>query len=237
MADPAYRTILLKLSGAFLAGDASRGIDFDKAGRLCDELAEAHGLAARIGIVIGGGNILRGLDTEDTELDRPTRDYMGMLGTAINALALAGLLECRGVPARVMTAIPMGPVAEPYSRPAALRHLDEGRVVLFAAGTGQPFFTTDTAAALRASEIGAEILMKATHVDGVFDADPHVVADAKRYESLDYTTVLAKHLRVMDATAISLCRENKLPVLVFNLTRPGSIMRAIQGEPIGTIVK
>ncbi len=234
---PAYQRVVLKLSGAFLGGAGSGGIDFETAGRICDELADAHALGVQIGLVIGGGNILRGSDTEDTGLDRPTRDYMGMLATVINALAIQALLEKRGVAARVLTAIDMQPIAEPYARQKALRHLEQGRVVIFAAGTGQPFFTTDTVAALRAAEIGAEILMKATDVDGVFDADPHLTADATRYDELDYTTVLAKDLRVMDATAVSLCRENKVPVLVFNLTEPGSIIRALKGEPLGTVVR
>ena len=234
---PAYQRILLKLSGAFLAGPESHGVDFETAGTLCDELAEAHALGAQIGLVVGGGNILRGADTEGTGLDRVTRDYMGMLATVINALSLHALLEKRGVPARVLTAIDMRPFAEPYTRQAALTHLQEGRIVIFAAGTGHPFFTTDTAAALRAIEIGAEVLMKATDVDGVFDSDPHVNPNAERFDELDYTTVLAKNLRVMDATAISLCREHGLPVLVFNLTERGSIIRALQGEPLGTIVR
>ncbi len=237
MSDAAYRRILLKLSGAFLSGAADGGIDFDVAGRLCDELMEARALGVQIGLVIGGGNILRGTDTEDTGLVRATRDYMGMLGTVINALAIQGTLEKRGVGARVMTAIDMRPVAEPFSRVEAIRHLEDGDIVIFAAGTGHPFFTTDTGAALRAIEIDAEMLMKATNVDGVFDADPNRVPNATRYDKLDYTTVLAKHLRVMDATAISLCRENALPVLVFNLTEPGSIIRAVKGESLGTIVR
>jgi len=233
----AYQRILLKLSGESLGGKSGGGIDFVRAGRVCDELAGAHALGVRIGLVIGGGNILRAADTEGTGLDRPTRDAMGMLATVINALAVEGLLEKRNIPARVLTATDMRPYAEAYARSSALAHLDEGRVVLFAGGTGHPYFTTDTAAALRAVEMGAQVLMKATNVDGVFDADPKKHPEAKRYAELDYTTALAKQLRVMDATAISLCRENHLPILVFNLTRPGSIIRAVKGEPVGTIVK
>jgi len=187
--------------------------------------------------VVGGGNIFRGARAEETGLDRPTGDYMGMLATVINALAIHGALEMRGATTRVITAIEMRPVAEPYIRRRVQRHLDKGRIVIFGAGTGNPFFTTDTAAALRASEIGAEVLMKATRVDGIYDSDPEKNPDAKRYDELDYTTVLSKNLRVMDATAISLCRENALPILVFDFTQPGSILRAVRGENIGTLVK
>jgi len=194
-------------------------------------------LGVEIGLVVGGGNIFRGARAEETGLDRPTGDYMGMLATVINALAIHGALEMRGATTRVITAIEMRPVAEPYIRRRVQRHLDKGRIVIFGAGTGNPFFTTDTAAALRASEIGAEVLMKATRVDGIYDSDPEKNPDAKRYDELDYTTVLSKNLRVMDATAISLCRENALPILVFDFTQPGSILRAVRGENIGTLVK
>jgi uridylate kinase len=228
---------LLKLSGEFIGGGAASSIDFGVADRLCGELAEAHAMGAQIGVVIGGGNILRGSQTGESGLDRPTRDGMGMLATVINAMALRGLLERRGVPAHVLTATDMRPFAEPYARQTAMLYLAEGRVVFFAGGTGHPFFTTDTAAALRASEIGAEVLMKGTNVDGVYDADPKTNPNAKLYKELDYTTVLTKNLRVMDATAISLCRENGLPIMVFNLSRPGNILRAIKGEALGTVVK
>ncbi|MCL4219113.1 MAG: UMP kinase, partial [Candidatus Hydrogenedentes bacterium] len=184
-----------------------------------------------------GGNIFRGAQDSGSGLDRPTGDYMGMLATVINALALQAVLESKGVATRVMTAIEMPPVAESYIRRRALRHLEKGRVVIFGAGTGNPFFTTDTAAALRASEIGAEILLKATKVDGVYDSDPHKNDKAVRYDELDYSRALAENLRVMDATAISLCKENKLPILVFNLRTPGSIMKAVQGKPVGTLVR
>jgi len=233
-----YKRILLKLSGEALEGKPGSGsIDFGIVGSLCDEIVEAHAMGVEIGLVVGGGNIFRGAKGAETGLDRPTGDYMGMLATVINALAIQASLDKRGLPTRVMTAIEMRPVAEPYIRRRANRHLEKGRVVIFGAGTGNPFFSTDTAAALRASEIGAEILLKATKVDGVYDDDPVTNPNAKRYDRLDYTTVLAKKLRVMDATAISLCRENNLPILVFDLNRPGSILSVLKGEAIGTLVR
>ncbi len=234
----AYKRILLKLSGEALEGDGEEGcIDFDALGVFCGEIAEAHRLGAEIGLVVGGGNIYRGGRKPEDGVDKPTGDYMGMLATVINALALQACLEKRNVSTRVMTAIEMRPVAEPYIRRRATRHLEKGRVVIFGAGTGNPFFTTDTAAALRANEIGAEVLMKATKVDGVYEEDPEKDKTAKRYDTVDYNTVLSKDLKVMDATAISLCREHRLPILVFNLTRPGNILRALRGESVGTIVK
>ncbi|MBI2433428.1 MAG: UMP kinase [Candidatus Hydrogenedentes bacterium] len=235
---PKYKRILLKLSGEALEGNSGHGgIDFDTLGRFCDELVEVSRMEVQIGLVVGGGNIFRGVEGAETGLDRPTGDYMGMLATVINALAIQASLEKRGVATRVMTAIEMPPVAESYIRRRATRHLEKGRIVIFAAGTGNPYFTTDTAAALRANEIGAEVLMKATKVDGVYSADPVKHPDAKRYDSLEYTTVLSDNLRVMDATAISLCRENKLPILVFNLTQPGNIVKVLRGERIGTLVQ
>ena len=237
MSAPAYKRILLKLSGESLEGDRSGGIDFQTVGHLCDELKELAGMGVEIGLVVGAGNIFRGSEGLQSGLDKPTGDYMGMLATVINALALQGALEERGVATRVLTAIEMRPVAEPYIRRRAVRHLEKGRVVIFGAGTGNPFFTTDTAAALRANEISAEILLKATKVDGIYDKDPVGNPDAIRFDELNYTTVLAKNLAVMDATAISLCRENKLPILVFDSTQPGNILKAIQGEAIGTIVR
>jgi len=237
---PVYKRIVLKLSGEVLEGDGSGGpIDFETIGRFCDELVEAHAMGVEIGLVVGGGNIYRGAQAAGLAagLDQPSGDYMGMLATVINALALQAALEYRGVATRVLTAIAMNPVAEPYIRRRANRHLEKGRIVIFGAGTGNPFFTTDTAAALRASEIGAEVLMKATKVDGVYDADPKKHANAKRYDHLSYTTVLKDNLRVMDATAISLCRENKMPILVFDLTQQGNIVKVLRGEPIGTLVE
>lgn len=238
MTKPVYKRILLKISGEALEGNTGRGgIDFATLDRFCDEIAAVHGMGVQMGLVVGGGNIYRGAQGAESGLDRPTGDYMGMLATVINALAVQASLEKHGVPTRVLTAIEMRPVAEPYIRRRANRHIEKGRVVIFGAGTGNPFFTTDTAAALRASEIGAEVLLKATKVDGVYDDDPKKNPMAKRFERLDYTTVLSEKLRVMDATAISLCRENQLPILVFDLTQPNSIVRVLQGEPIGTLVK
>ncbi|MCX5769948.1 MAG: UMP kinase [Candidatus Hydrogenedentes bacterium] len=233
---PKYKRVLLKLSGEALQGPAAAGIDFPTLGHIADEVAEAHGMGVQIGLVIGGGNFYRGAKSSETGLDRPTGDYMGMLATVINALAVQAALEKRGVPTRVLTAIEMRPVAEPYIRRRAVRHLEKGRVVIFGAGTGNPFFTTDTAAALRANEIGADILFKATKVDGIYDDDPVKNRKAKKFDHLSYAEVLQKNLRVMDAAAISLCRENKIPILVFNLTTPGSVIRALRGDKIGTIV-
>jgi len=237
VAGPVYKRILLKLSGEALEGNGEDPIDFATVGRFCDEIAEVRKLGVDIGLVVGGGNIFRGAKGLETGLDQPTGDYMGMLATVINALALQAMLEKKGAATRVITAIEMRPIAEPYIRRRAIRHLEKGRVVIFGAGTGNPFFTTDTAAALRANEIGADVLMKATKVDGVYDVDPKKHPDATKYDELSYTTVLAKNLRVMDATAISMCREHKLPILVFNLNAPGSIMKAVRGERIGTLVK
>lgn len=237
MSKPIYKRILLKLSGEALAGSNGSGIDFKTVGRYCDEIKQVTQMGVQVGLVVGGGNIFRGSEGVDSGIDKPSGDYMGMLATMINALALQAALEARDVPSRVLTAIEMRPVAEPYIRRRAVRHLDKGRVVIFGAGTGNPFFTTDTAAALRASEIGAEVLLKATKVDGIYDADPLKHPDAKKYTELSYTEVLSKKLGVMDATAISLCRENGLPILVFNLNEDGSIIRALQGASIGTMVK
>ncbi len=234
---PVYRRVLLKLSGEALQGASSGGIDSATVGRFADELAAAAKEGVQIGLVVGGGNIFRGAEGAETGLDRPTGDYMGMLATVINALAIQAAVETRGVPTRVLSAIEMPPVAERYIRRRATRHLDKGRVVIFAAGTGNPFFTTDTAAALRANEIGAEVLLKATKVDGVYDADPKKDPGARRFTTLGFTEVLSRNLRVMDATAISLCRENQLPVIVFDLTQPGNILKVLHGDPIGTLVK
>ncbi|MDK1020630.1 MAG: UMP kinase [Candidatus Hydrogenedentes bacterium] len=237
MSKPAYKRILLKLSGEALQGSRQSGIDFDAVGSLCDELKQVRELGVEVGLVVGGGNIFRGSVGLKSGLDKPTGDYMGMLATIINALALQSGLEARGVASRVLTAIEVPPVAEPYIRRRAVRHLEKERLVIFGAGTGNPFFTTDTAAALRASEIGAEMLFKATKVDGIYDCDPLSNADAKRYDELSYTEVLSRNLGVMDATAISLCRENRLPILVFDSTKPGNILKALQGENIGTLVR
>ena len=238
MAQPIYKRIMLKLSGQALEGEEGRGgIDFATVGKFCDEVAEVARLGVEIGLVVGGGNIFRGAQTEKSGLDRQTGDYMGMLATVINSLALQGSLEERGIITRVMSAIEMPPIAERYIRRRATRHLDKGRVVIFAAGTGNPFFTTDTAAALRANEIGAQVLMKATRVDGVYSTDPKKDNSAVKYDTLTFDEVLTRQLKVIDATAISLCRENSLPVLVFNLTHSGNLLKAVLGETMGTLVK
>lgn len=237
MAQPAFKRILLKISGEALEPQGRRGIDFETVGRLAGEIAEVRRKGVDLGLVVGGGNIFRGVKGVTTGVDQPTGDYMGMLATVINALAIQAVLESKGCDTRVMTAISMRPVAEPYIRRRAIRHLEKGRVVIFGAGTGNPFFTTDTAAALRASEIGADIVMKATKVDGIYDKDPVEHSDAVRYDELTYSAVLAQGLRVMDAAAISLCRDNRLPILVFDINDKGSIVRALAGERIGTIVR
>ncbi len=233
---PHYKRILLKLSGEALMGDSSYGIDPAVATRIAQDIAEIQSLGVQTAIVIGGGNIFRGLAASARGMDRSTGDYMGMLATVINALALQDALEKNGVPTRVLTAIEMRAVAEPFIRRRAVRHLEKGRVVVFAAGTGNPYFTTDTAAALRAMEMKAEVILKATKVDGIYNADPVKHPDAIRYESISYLQVLQERLQVMDATAISLCMDNKLPILVFNLKTPGNIRRVVMGEAIGTRV-
>ena len=232
-----YRRILLKLSGEALAGDNGFGFDPNQIARFAREIQDVHQLGCELALVIGGGNILRGLDASAKGgPDRATGDFMGMLATVINSLALQAALEKIGVMTRVMTAIEMHQVAEPYIRRRATRHLEKGRVVIFAAGTGNPYFTTDTAAGLRAMEIGADIIFKATKVDGIYDSDPLKNANAKKYGELTYIDVLNRGLKVMDSTAISLCMDNGLPILVFNLLTPGNIQKAVLGEAIGTLV-
>ena len=233
---PHYNRILLKLSGEALMGDQPYGIDPAVANRIAQDIAEIQSLGVETGVVIGGGNIFRGLAASARGMDRSTGDYMGMLATVINALALQDALEHHGVPTRVLTAIEMRSVAEPFIRRRAVRHLEKRRVVVFAAGTGNPYFTTDTAAALRAMEMKAEVILKATKVDGIYTADPVKYPEATRYERISYLQVLQERLQVMDATAISLCMDNKLPILVFNLKTPGNIKRVVMGEAIGTIV-
>ncbi|HWI20176.1 MAG TPA: UMP kinase [Vicinamibacterales bacterium] len=233
---PHYKRILLKLSGEALMGDASYGIDPAVATRIAQDVAEIQSLGVQTAIVIGGGNIFRGLAASAKGMDRSTGDYMGMLATVINALALQDALEKNGVPTRVLTAIEMRAVAEPFIRRRAVRHLEKGRVVVFAAGTGNPYFTTDTAAALRAMEMKAEVILKATKVDGIYTADPVKNPDATRYDRISYLQVLQERLQVMDATAISLCMDNKLPILVFNMKTPGNIKRVVMGEAVGTVV-
>lgn len=233
---PVFTRILLKLSGEALMGDQPFGVDRDVAGQIARDVAEIQALGVQIAIVIGGGNIFRGLAASARGMDRATADYMGMLATVINALALQDALEEQGVLTRVVTAIEMRAVAEPFIRRRAIRHLEKGRVVIFAAGTGNPYFTTDTAAALRAMEIKAEVILKGTKVDGVYTADPMIEPDAIKYDTISYLQVLEKQLKVMDATAISLCMDNELPIVVFNLREPGNIRRIVMGEAVGTTV-
>ena len=234
---PCYKRILLKLSGEALAGQQGYGIDPDIIRGIAVEIREVVDLGLELAIVIGGGNIFRGVSAASVGMDRASADYMGMLATVMNSLALQDALEKAGVNTRVQSAIEMQAIAEPYIRRRAVRHLEKGRVVIFGAGTGNPFFTTDTAASLRAVEIGAEILIKATKVDGVYSADPNKDKDAVKYDQLTYLDVLKQGLKVMDSTATSLCMDNDLPILVFDLTSTGNIKRVVCGEQIGTIVK
>ena len=231
-----YTRVLLKLSGEALMGDSQYGIDPDVATRIASEVADIQSAGVQTAIVIGGGNIFRGVAASAKGMDRSTADYMGMLATVMNALALQDALEQQGVATRVLSAIEMRAVAEPFIRRRAIRHLEKGRVVVFAAGTGNPYFTTDTAAALRAMEVKAEVILKATKVDGIYTADPVKDPAATRYERISYLQVLQDRLQVMDATAISLCMDNKLPIVVFNLRTPGNVRRVVAGEPVGTTV-
>ena len=234
--DPRYRRILLKLSGEILGGPGGAGIDEGMLGSLADEIVEVHGLGVQFGLCLGGGNIFRGVAGAARGMDRVAADHMGMLATVINSIALQNAIERRGVPTRVLTAIDMHRLAEPYIRRRALRHLEKGRVVLFAAGTGNPYFTTDTAAALRAVEMDAEVILKGTRVDGVYDRDPLQDRAAQKFAHIGYLEVLQRGLKVMDATAISLCMDNRLPVIVFNIGVPGNLRRVVLGEPVGTRV-
>jgi uridylate kinase len=236
---PIYKRVVLKLSGEALQGRKSHGIDHSVLVSISSQIKEIRDMGVDVALVLGGGNIFRGQENTASlglDMDRSVADYMGMLATVINGLALQDTLEKMGMPTRVMTAIEIEKIAEPYIRRKAIRHLEKGRVVIFVAGTGNPYFTTDTAAALRAMEINADVILKATKVDGVYSADPMKVKNAKRYEKLKYIDVLKKRLKVMDATAVSLCMDNKLPIVVFDLTRPGNINRVIAGEKIGTTV-
>jgi uridylate kinase len=232
-----YHRILLKLSGEALAGGQHSGIQPGAIAQIADDVAEASKLDVQIGIVIGGGNFIRGVSQAAQGMDRASSDYMGMLATVINSMAMQEALEKRGLATRVQSAIAMSQVAEPYIRRKAIRHLEKGRIVIFAAGTGNPYFTTDTAASLRAMEINADVIMKATNVDGIYDKDPRKHADAKFHHELTYMDVLKDGLQVMDSTAISLCMDNKLPIITFNLNKAGNIARVVRGEKIGTIVK
>ncbi len=233
---PAYKRILLKLSGEALMGESNYGIDPVVAAQIALDISDIQAMGVETAIVIGGGNIFRGVAASARGMDRATADYMGMLATVINALALQDALEQQGVVTRVVTAIEMRAVAEPFIRRRAIRHLEKGRVVVFGAGTGNPFFSTDTAAALRAMEIKAEVIFKATKVDGIYNADPMIEPTATRFDRISYLQVLEQRLKVMDATAISLCMDNRLPIVVFNLRTPGNIKRALIGEPVGSLV-
>ena len=232
-----YKRILLKLSGEVLSGSRDYGISYDVLSTMARDIRSIYELGCEIGIVIGGGNIFRGVSDNAQGMDRVSADYMGMLATVINSLALQDYLERHGVPTRVLSAIEMRQVAEPFIRRRATRHLEKGRVVIFAAGTGNPFFSSDTAAALRAFEINAEVILKATKVDGVYDQDPMRNPRAKKFDTISYRDVLAKNLKVMDLTAITLCMDNKLPIIVFNLTIPGNIGKAVTGKKIGTHIR
>jgi uridylate kinase len=236
MSAPAFRRILLKLSGEALMGDQGFGIDPNVATQVASDIAEVHGLGVQTAIVIGGGNIFRGVAASARGMDRATADYMGMLATVINGLALQDAIEGRGVPTRVVTAIEMRQVAEPFIRRRAIRHLEKGRVVILAAGTGNPYFTTDTAAALRAMEIRADVIFKATKVDGIYSDDPMKNPAATRFDRISYLSVIEKQLKVMDSTAITLCMDNRLPIVVFNLRTPGNLRRAVMGEAVGSVV-
>ncbi|MCM8801536.1 MAG: UMP kinase [Candidatus Omnitrophica bacterium] len=240
MSKPIYKRIVLKLSGEALQGKKTHGIDQSFLVSLCKQIKEIKDLNVEIAIVLGGGNIFRGQEntaSQGLDVDRTVADYMGMLATVINGLAMQAVLEKMGLATRVMTAIEMQRIAEPYIRRRAIRHLEKGRVVIFVAGTGNPYFTTDTAAALRAMEINADVILKATKVDGVYSADPLKVKNAKKFTTLRYIDVLKKGLKVMDATAVSLCMDNKLPIVVFNLNKQGNIKRVVLGEKVGTIVR
>ena len=231
-----YKRIVLKLSGEALAGERKLGLDPEKVGEITAELAEIHELGVEIGLVVGGGNIFRGIEGQAREMDRVSADSMGMLATVINAIALQDALEKRGVQCRVMSAVFMNQLAEPYIRRRAVRHLEKGRVVIFAAGIGNPFFSTDTAASLRAMEIKADVLLKGTKVEGVYNADPVLVKDAVKYDEITYMEILRQGLKVMDLTAVSLCKDNNLPMVIFNMNRPGNIRRVVLAEKVGTMV-
>jgi uridylate kinase len=234
--EPSYKRVLLKMSGEMLAGEQKIGISPEVILRFAQEIKDVRDLGVEIAVVIGGGNIFRGLAGASRGMDRAHADYMGMMATCINALAMQDSLESIGCFTRVMSAITMDQVAEPYIRRRAIRHMEKGRVVIFAAGTGNPYFSTDTAAALRAAEIHADVILKATKVDGVYDKDPALSSDARRFDRLSYLEVLNRGLRVMDSTAVSLCMDNSLPIIVFDLNKPGNVVRVVCGEPIGTFL-
>jgi uridylate kinase len=236
MPTPVYKRILLKLSGEALAAGQGFGVDNNRVHEIAAELKDVHALGIELAIVVGGGNFFRGVAEQAKAMDRVSADHMGMLATVINALALQDALEKQELPTRVLSAIEMNQVAEPFIRRRAIRHLEKGRVVIFAAGTGNPYFSTDTAASLRAMEIKADVIMKATKVNGIYDADPVLVKEAVQFDQISYIDILKKGLRVMDATAISLCRENNLPIIIFNLNTHGNIRRVVLGEKVGSLV-
>jgi uridylate kinase len=235
-ARPSWRRVLLKLSGEALMGDRQYGIDPDVVRQIAAQVAEVRRGDAEVAVVVGGGNIFRGLAASAKGMDRATGDYMGMLATVMNGLALQDGLEQEGCPTRVMSAIAMDEICEPYIRRRAVRHLEKGRVVVLVAGTGNPYFTTDTAATLRAVEVGAEVILKASRVDGVYDADPETTPDARRFSEIGYTDLLSNRLNALDATAVSLAMDNQMPIVVFDMTVAGNIVRAVRGEPIGTLI-
>ncbi len=237
MPKPAFHRVLLKLSGEALAGTQGFGLESQRVQEIAEELADAQKLGAQIAIVVGGGNIFRGVAQQARDMDRVSADHMGMLATVINALALQDALEKQGVLTRIQSAIVMNQIAEPFIRRRAIRHLEKGRIVIFAGGTGNPYFSTDTAASLRAMEIKADVILKATKVDGVYDADPMLVPDAKRFDKITYMEVLKRGLKVMDSTAISLCKDNNLPIIVFKLSDHGNIRKVILGENVGSRVE
>ena len=237
METPKYKRVLLKISGEALAGEKHFGLDFEVIGRVCDAIREAVAMGVQVGVVVGGGNFWRGVKDGGGRMERTRADHMGMMATVMNCLAVADVLEQKGVPVRVQTAVEMRAMAEPYIRGRAIHHLEKGRVVIFGCGTGNPFFSTDTAAVLRAAEIGAEVILLAKNVDGVYSADPNKDPNAVKYDVITYDEVLAKHLAVMDSTATSLSMDNHIPVLLFALKEPWNIIRVLRGEKIGTIVK
>src|SRR5579884_1547900 len=236
MGEPIFKRILLKLSGEALAADRGFGVDATRIHGIAGEIQEVHALGVQIAIVVGGGNFFRGVAEQARDMDRVSADHMGMLATVINALALQDALEKRAIYTRVMSAIEMNQVAEPFIRRRAIRHLEKGRAVIFAAGTGNPYFSTDTAASLRAMEIKADVILKATKVNGIYDADPVLVKDAKMFDQISYMDILRKGLKVMDSTAISLCKDNNLPIIIFNLNQRGNIKRVVTGDKIGSLV-
>ena len=236
MAGPKYKRVLLKLSGEAFCSEGGRGLEIDPIDSIASQIRDAHRIGSEVAIVVGGGNIVRGGELATRGVSQDTGDYMGMLATVVNALALQDLLEKKGEQTRVLTALPIQAVAEPWIRRRAIRHLEKGRIIILAGGTGNPHFTTDTAAALRATEIGADVILKASKVDGVYDADPHKNPKAKLFQHLTYLEILNRRLRVMDVTAVSMCMENRMPIIVFNLWKKGNISRAVRGEEIGTLI-